>query len=66
MELNLGPMLDEALHPTSFSVELPLLKLRYEDEHCLGGSKLNAASFFALSVLWALLFHSGELNNNVH
>jgi hypothetical protein len=37
-------MLDEAVHPTSVSVELS----------------------FALSVLPASVFHSGELNNTAH
>jgi hypothetical protein len=66
MELSLDCTLGEAVHPTSVSVELPSLKRKCEDERCLGGSKLNPASFFTLSVLAASLFHSGELNNTVH
>jgi hypothetical protein len=66
MELSLDCMLDEAVHPTSVSVELPLLKWQCEDEHYLGGRKLNPASFFALSVLRSSLFYSEELNNTVH
>jgi hypothetical protein len=38
---------DETGHPTSVSVELPLLKSQCEDERCLGGSKLNPV-FFSL------------------
>jgi hypothetical protein len=65
-ELSLDCTLDEAVHPTSVWVELPSLKQQCEDKPCLGGSKLNPTSFFALSVLPASLFHSGELNNTAH
>jgi hypothetical protein len=51
MELSLDYMLDEAVHPTSVPVELQSLKLQCEDKCCLGGSKLNPATFFVLSVL---------------
>jgi hypothetical protein len=66
MELSLDCTVDEAGHPASVSVELPLLKLQCEDECCLGGRKLNSAFFFALSELPASLFHSGELNSTTH
>jgi hypothetical protein len=40
---------DEAVHPTSVSVESPALKQQCDYERCLGGSKVNPAVFFVFS-----------------
>jgi hypothetical protein len=51
MEPSQDYTLDEAVHPTSVSIESPALKRWCEDKCCLAGSKVNPAVFLNFSSL---------------